>query len=391
MKVCIVHNAYGAFSGEEAAVEDQARILQSRGHEVFRFSRSSAELADTPFGNVRAFFAGIYNPLSCLRFARLIAETQPDAVHIHNLFPLISPSILSTCRRARIPVVMTMHNFRLVCPNALLLRDGELCRLCLGGHEWWCIRTNCEGTLGRSVGYALRTAWARRRRYFLDNVNLFLCLSAFQRGLFIGENFPDDRCIVVPNCLPAMPPPGSANAPGGPDTGVLYVGRVTPERDVPLLAEAARRLPDVRFTVAGDYGRMPEVADTAPPNMRFLGPVARDRLQSLYSSARFTVFPTRCYEGFPVALLESMAHGKATVCTRVGGLPDIVNDGVHGLLYERRDPDSLVDRLHRLWSDPDACRTMGLAARAKVETEYSEEAYYCRLMDAYRKAGARTD
>lgn len=390
MRVCVVHNAYGVFSGEEAAVEDQVRILQSHGHEVVRFSRSSEELATSPFGSLKAFFTGIYNPSSRRRFARLLAESRPDVVHVHNVFPLISPSILPVCRKVGVPVAMTLHNFRLVCPNALLLRNGELCRLCLGGHEFACIQTNCERHLGRSVGYAIRTAWARNRRYFLDNVSVFLCLTTFQRGLFIGERFPDDRCLVIPNCLPVMPATAPAGVPAPSDTGVLYVGRVSPERDVPLLVEAARRLPEIPFTVAGDYRRMPGLPDSAPPNVRFLGAVARDRLPALYSDARFTVFPTRCHEGSPTVLLEAMAHGKATVCTRIGGLPEIVSDGVHGLLYERGDCASLANKMARLWSDPEACLTMGRAAHAKAETEYSEDAYYGRLMEAYRRAGVDT-
>jgi glycosyltransferase involved in cell wall biosynthesis len=389
MKVCIVHNAYGVFSGEEAAVEDQVRILKSRGHEVVRFSRSSAELGCGLFGNFKGFLCGVYNPVSRLRFSRLLADQRPDLVHVHNVFPLISPSILPACRRAGVPVAMTMHNFRLVCPNALLLRGGELCRLCLGGHELECVKLNCEGCRGRSVGYALRTAWARRRRYFLDNVGVFLCLTAFHRGLFIGEGFPDGRCVVVPNSLPSMPRDGQGETAKPACTGVLYVGRVSPERDVPLLVEAARRLPEVKFTIAGDYTRMPDITDTAPPNTRFLGPVPREHLASLYADARFVVFATRCHEGLPVVLLEAMSHGKATVCTRAGGLPEVITDGLHGLLYERGNVESLAAQIRRLWSDPDLCAAMGGAARERAASEYGEESYYCRLMNAYRLAGLR--
>jgi glycosyltransferase involved in cell wall biosynthesis len=149
-------------------------------------------------------------------------------------------------------------------------------------------------------------------------------------------------------------------------------------------------MPEVLFTVAGDYRRMPDLPASAPPNVRFLGAVPRDRLPALYADARFTVFPTRYYEGFPIVLIEAMAHAKATVCTRIGGLPEIIGDGVHGLLHERGDCASLADKVASLWSDPEACLTMGRAARAKAEMEYGEKAYYERLMEAYRRAGVDT-
>jgi glycosyltransferase involved in cell wall biosynthesis len=138
-------------------------------------------------------FSGIHNLFSKAAFGRFLRETRPDVVHIHNLYPLISPSILPACTAQGIPVVMTVHNFRLACPNGLLLSHGEVCHRCLGGREYWCVFRNCEDSFFKSAGYALRTAAARMLRRYYDHVDHFLCLSAFQRDLLIREGMPGER------------------------------------------------------------------------------------------------------------------------------------------------------------------------------------------------------
>ena len=208
MKICLVHNEYGKFSGEEAVVAQQRDLLKGRGHDVRMFTRSSADISDTLSGKAHAFFSGIYSRSSRKIFCRELESFTPDLIHIHNLFPLISPSILPECRTTGIPVVMTLHNFRLICPNALLFSHHEICRKCLGGREWHCVLRNCEGSLSKSLGYALRTAVSRQFRWFFDNVDVFICLTEFQRQIYISQGFPPDRCVVIPNfiSLPVTPP-----------------------------------------------------------------------------------------------------------------------------------------------------------------------------------------
>ncbi len=167
MKICLVHNEYGTFSGEEAVVASQVGLLEKHGHTVCQFTRSSTEIPQMKFGPLQALCSGIYNPFSVQSFRRFLSDLRPDLVHIHNLYPLISPAVLHVCKEFSLPVVMTLHNYRLMCPNGLFMVNGTICEKCRGGRELWCLLNNCEGNLGKSLGYALRNYIARIRKSYL--------------------------------------------------------------------------------------------------------------------------------------------------------------------------------------------------------------------------------
>jgi len=388
-------------------VRGQRALLTARGHTVDTFTRSSAEISGAIVSKAGAFFSGIYSRGARREFSRALRDARPDVVHVHNLFPLISPSILPECRAAGVPVVMTLHNFRLVCPNALLFTRGRVCRECLGGREWRCVLNNCEAGVGKSSGYALRTWAARHFRRVLDNVDVFICLTEFQRQIYIKEGFPADRCVVITNfvgedsdnlhrkgakCAELRTENSPLRPPRlcGEDSPffVLYVGRVSPEKDVPTLLEAAKLCPDIPFKIAGSYWRMPDLPRRAPANVRFLDHVSAGSVHELYAQARLVVFATRCYEAFPAVLPEAMSHARPLVCARIGGLPEIVTDGGNGLLYTPGDAADLAGKIRRLWGDPAMCAALGGNGRDRALTDYGPDRHYERLMAAYARAGA---
>jgi glycosyltransferase involved in cell wall biosynthesis len=419
LKIALVHNAYGRPSGEEVVIENLVRNLESHGHAVSRFERCSAEIDGMRCGQMRAFFSGIYSAASRHAFGQFIKDHAPDVLHVHNVFPLISPSVLLEARRRDIPVVMTLHNFRLICPNGLLMRNGKVCHDCLGGREHWCLLRNCEHDPAKSLGYALRTAIARRRRWFLDNVSHFLCLTRFQRDLHVSQGFPRERCSVIPNAVPTeflqvavnygappltRPIGHPSDKPSEPfssssskwdyksededeQTGFVgYVGRLSPEKDMLTLLQVARRLPQVPFKIAGSLARMPELPRQAPANVEFLGQLERGALQTFYSGMRLFVFTTRCYEGLPTTLLEAMALRLPVVCTKIGGLPELVEDGETGFLTAPGNPVELASRISLLWEDQELATRMGQAGRAKVMSEYHPDAIYARHLEVYHRA-----
>lgn len=391
MKVAIVHNAYGKISGEEVVIDNLASLLKVRGLEVHRFSRSSEEIETAKLGKIPAFFSGIHNPFSRRSFGRFLREKRPDVVHIHNLYPLISPSILPECTAQNIPVVMTVHNFRLACPNGLLLSHDEICHRCLGGREYWCVLRNCESSIFKSTGYAIRTAAARILRRYYNHVNHFICLSDFQKDLLVKEGLPADRVTVLPNPTRTLGydkkmDPGQEHSGMTGGGYVAYVGRISPEKDVLTLIEAARRLGDLQFKFAGSYHSMPGVLKQKPDNCAFLGQLDSEALAQFYRDARMVIFATRCYEGFPTVLMEAMSHSLPVVCSRIGGLPEIVADGKTGLLYEPGNAGELADRILMLWQDPELCQRLGEAGRQKVREGYAAERLLDRLMGIYEKA-----
>jgi len=381
MRILLLHNAYGRFSGEEAVVDGIRRLLIEHGHKVVTLLRSSQEIASLRWGKARAFASGIYSVASRRQMRRYLAEHRPDIVHIHNLYPLISPSVLPECTRAGVPVVMTVHNYRLTCPNGLHMVRGQVCLKCAGGRELHCVLNCCEGSLAKSIGYAARTWFARKARLFLDHVSVYAALTSFQREHLVREGFPAERIVVIPNAVA----PGQK--PRGEQLGgyMGFVGRVSPEKNVGAIVEAASRLRQIPFKIAGSLERMPGLMDDSPSNVEWLGHVSQG-MDAFYGLSRAILLPSVWFEGFPKTLAEAMLHAKPVICSRIGGLPEIVDDGETGFLVDPQDRDGLTARIRYLWENPAVCRRMGAAGREKVLREYSTERYYDRLMSAYHAA-----
>lgn len=383
MKILMVHNEYGIFTGEEAVVQGLLRLLGSRRHEIIPFIRSSTEIPHMRFGKLKAFCNGIYSFSSKRTFRKLLSAHKPDIVHIHNLFPFISPSILCECKKAAIPVVMTVHNYRLFCPTGLYMINGQICEKCNDG-EYWCVLRNCTGSIAKSIGYALRNYVARKRRLYLDNVSIYVALTEFQRQRLIRGGFPADRIFVIPNMFERDGTATAVQEKLGWHVG--YAGRISPEKGVETLITAARMYPDISFKAAGSYDRMLHLLAEAPPNYEFCGRLNRVELSEFYTHSQIIVLSSICYEGFPSVLIEAMLYGKPVICSRIGGLPEIVDDGVTGLLFEPGNAEDLGEKIRYLSGKPELCRKMGRAGREKTLREYSVEKYYERLMAVYEKA-----
>jgi glycosyltransferase involved in cell wall biosynthesis len=335
-------------------------------------------------GRTRAFFSGIFNFSIMKVFRNFLNESKPDIVHIHNLFPLISPSVLIECRKAHIPVVMSVHNYRLLCPNGLHMpkMDARICEKCSGGREYWCILKNCEGNLPKSLGYALRSYVARKAQLYRANVSIYACLTHFQKQRLVSQGYPEDRMVILPNMVRTENKPGTSS-PGG---YVGFVGRVSIEKGIITFLAAARKCPHIRFRVAGNYERMPDVLKHVPDNCLFLGHLQFNELARFYESSRIVVVPSLWHEPFGLVAIEAQAYGKPVICSRTGAFPEIVDCGAAGLLFETGNVEELAEKICYLWDNPDLCQKMGQAGREKTQGEYSPGRYYERLMAVYKKA-----
>jgi glycosyltransferase involved in cell wall biosynthesis len=378
MRVLLVHNAYGRPSGEEAVVAATRDLLVDHGHAVASFIRESSSVETMTLGRLRAFAAGIYSVSARRAFRHLVQEFRPDLIHLHNLYPLISPAVIDEAKVLGVPTVMTLHNYRMLCPNGRLSSHGEICHRCATGNELWCIWRNCEENLPKSIGYACRNAVARWRRVF-QQVDRFVALTGFQRDL-LATRLPAERIRVIGNPVTVPPPPLS-----GPTSYVGFVGRISPEKGIPLLFEVARRCPDLEFRFAGETERMAAAVAAAPPNCRFLGYLAGARLPEFYAGARLLVLPSIWHEVLPLSLLEAMAHAKPVLCADVGALPQILEDGRCGFLFRRGDADDLSARLRQLWGCEEELAAVGARARKRVIAGYAPAVLYRKLMALYRE------
>lgn len=382
MKICLVHNAYGRLSGEEVAVEGLRDCLESRGHTVIPFFRSSAEIGRNWRGKGAAFFTGIYNNAARRDFGKVLDADLPDLVHINNLFPSISPSILDETKRRRIPVVMTLHNYRLLCPTGLLMSHGEICHRCIGGREWWCAIRNCTGEWPKSAGYAVRNWVARLRGSFAGGIERFIAPTEFVKSMLVPHGYPAERIDVVRYIVSLET--GQLHVTGGGYVG--YVGRISPEKGVDTIVEAAKQHPHIPFRFAGHSLQMPRLLRQVPGNCEFVGEVPRRDLGAFVAGARFTVFASKWYETTGLSMVETMARCKAVICSRIGCLPELVEEGVTGLLFEPGNAEELGTKIEYLWNRPELYREMGAAARTKVLAMFSPDATYAQLLRTYQTA-----
>lgn len=382
MRVLIVHNEYGALSGEEVMVNRIVRLLEGHKHAITRFRRSSAEIESMIFGKARAFFSGIYSLQSRLAVRHVLREQRPEVALIQNLFPLISPSVLPEISAHGVPIVMRCANFRLLCPNGLFWTHGEVCEKCRNSREYRCVLKNCEDNLAKSLGYALRTTIARKMRFYHDNVTMYYTQTQFQKKKLICDGIPSDRIDVIPNMADAVEV-GDVSRQGN---YVGYAGRISGEKGIPIILSAARRYRQAPFQLAGEYEHMSHLTKKRPDNVEFRGFLDATALKNFYSDCRIIILASICYEGFPGTIVEAMLHGKAVVCSRIGGLPEIVEHGKTGLLFEPSNAEELAEKVRYLWERPELCRQMGQAGREKALREYAPEKYYARLMAVHKKA-----
>ena len=371
MKVLLVHNDYGKYSGEEAVVDKMAAMLGGLGHDVAQLRMTTAGARESLSGKIRGFVSGVYCPGGVKAMREALRREKPDVVNIHNLFPFISPAALRECKKAGVPVIMTVHNFRLICPTGLFMRNNRPCELCLEkSNEWGCVRYNCEHSMLKSVGYAARNAVARLRRHYIDCVDRFACITDFQRRKLIAAGFPAERIVVIPNSIDATAEP-SASTDGG---YVAFSGRISGEKGVDMIIETARRNPGIPFRLAGAV-RDKEFVKNLPENVKLMGHLSGAGFERFNSKARFFVMASRCYEGFPMAILEAARYGKPTIAPDHGGFSEIIGKAPEsiGVLFTPNNTDSLSAAVASLWADPAESTRLGAAANTKLRTRYSTE------------------
>jgi glycosyltransferase involved in cell wall biosynthesis len=386
--VLLAHTTYQWPGGEDVAFDADGALLESQGHRVVRYLRDNDEIdALGAVGKVRLAGRTVWAGDTGRDFARLLADERPDVAHFHNTFPLISPSAFAACRRAGVPVVLTVQNFRLGCPNAFLFRDGHVCEDCMHRRIKWpgvvhaCYRESRPQTAVvagmLAVHSALRT-WSRR-------VDVFVTVSQFASAKLVETGVPAERIVRRPNFL--HPDPGD-RAPGPGEDFVLFAGRLSPEKGIDTLLDACRAAPDVDVRIAGD-GPMRDAVERAAaamPNVTVLGSRERPEVLALMRQARALVVPSIWYEHFPFVLLEAFASGLPAIASDLGSTAEIVGGNGAGVLFRAGDAGDLAGKLRWAVARPDEVAPLGRKARATFEADLSSGPAYERLMGAYDQA-----
>lgn len=366
MRIAFLHSQYlsGDLSGENRVVADEAALLRAAGHDVETFT-PSARVGAGSFALARD---AIWSRSAVEHVRRLVAGFRPDVVHVHSLYPALSPAVL----RIESPIVMTLHNARLLCLPATLLRSGESCELCVGKVPWRGVAYACYRTSRPASATLAASLTLHRMAKTLENVSLFLAVSEFVRAKHVEAGFDPDRIRVKANFVqPAQQRVGAGGA-------FVYVGRLTREKGVDTLLRAWG---DAAFEIVGDGEERENLEGLAPPSVRFLGPVAAGRVTELLADARALLIPSRS-EGLPRVVVEAFAAGVPVVASRVGGLPELVKDGVNGLLVEVDDEEGWRGAIRTLGLDAESER-LGAGALETWERRHSPATGLAELEKAY--------
>jgi glycosyltransferase involved in cell wall biosynthesis len=384
MVILLAHNYYQQPGGEDQVFASEACLLESFGHRVVRFTRSNDEIEQ--MGRPALLAATIWNRRTYSDLRTLIRAERPEVVHFHNTLPLISPAAYAAARAEGCAVVQTLHNYRLMCPNALFLRAGRVCELCLDRRVAWpgVVHGCYRGSRGASAVVATMLAVHRTLGTYSHGVDRYIAPSEFARKKFIRGGLPAEKIVVKPNFV--APDPGAGDGHGG---YALFVGRFSRGKGLETLLEAWSRLSrQVPLKIIGD-GDLADLAREAVerwPHVQWLGHRPMSDVYQIMGEAALLVLPSECFETFGRVAIEAFAKATPVVASDHGAVAELVARERTGVLFKAGDPDDLARKVEGLLSDPSTLGGMRRQARREFEAKYTGTRNYEQLMAIYRQA-----
>lgn len=392
-KVLIIHNFYQQSGGEDKVVEQESAMLRSRGIETEHYYVHNDSIQSKGLANMaKLAVEATWSFPEFKRIKELLLRVKPDVVHVHNFFPVISPSVYHACERLGIPVVQTLHNYRLICPAATFMRGNEVCEKCLHGTLLHSIRHGCyRGSQLQTIPVAAMIKFNELIGTWQHKVSRYIALTEFARDKFAESGIPLDRIAVKPNFVHHQ----TVKAKYDPnDRYLLFVGRISAEKGVRNLLQAWSQLEDrggLRLVIIGDG---PEKAKLAAAHqqedIRFLGKQDGDTVLDCMSRAMYVMVPSIWYEGFPMTIVESYSVGTPVLCSRIGALEEVVEDGVTGFHFQHDDLENIKTVIRRAVAYENYA-----AMRQKVAqnyaAHYTEEVNVKQLLAIYSEAMEECD
>ena len=383
MKILAIHNAYQQYGGEDIVARLESELLDQHGNACHRYVVSNKQISGV-LSKIAAAFGVVFSFSSFRTVRKLIQEIKPDVVHVHNFFPLISPSVFYACNAEGVPVVLTLHNYRIICPTAVMMHAGVVTERSIQEGPWWSIMHRVyRGSLTGTFLLCLMIFVHLRLGTWRNMVDRIIVLSQFAHTRFSKAGIPTDSMVVKPNFVD-IPPPIAFNR-----SGLLFVGRLSPEKGIEVLLSAANSMiaigkaPHRTITVVG-AGPLAKSVGEGP--VLSLGALPADAVEQHMQRSVALLLPSIWYEGFPMVLVEAYANGLPVIASRIGALAELVEDGVTGLLFEPGNADDLTEKMVWALTHPDEMRRMGDAARARYEALYTPERNYEQLVSIYQEA-----
>jgi len=404
MKVLIINKFLYPKGGDAICALAEGRLLGSKGHAVSYWGMSHPSNPEYPHQDLFVAQVDYENPKSIGRFfktalnilysfeakekiEKVVQLEKPDLVHLHNFAHQISPSILHVFKKYKIPVVMTMHDYKLVCASYALLSENKICELCKGQKYYYCFLEGCvKHSRAKSLVNTVEMYLHHKVMHLYDLIDLFISPSRFLKAK-VEEMGLGREVVYVPNFieLDDYKPEFRWH-----ENAIVYFGRLSKEKGLSTLIEAVEGLPNITLKIIGEgpegESLKSKVKSQKIENVKFLGYKTGDGLKDEIRKSMFVVLPSECYENNPRSVIESFALGKPVIGANIGGIPELVQDGVTGFVFEPGNPRDLRARISALLDDADQISQMGTSARKLVEREFTQEIHYEKLMEVYKQA-----
>lgn len=384
MKVLLGHNYYrsSAPSGEDAVFDNERGLLLSKGIEIIPFTKHNDDIDESSLGNrISLALSSAWSKQTYAEISLLIKNTKPDIAHFHNTFPQISPSAYAACQDLDVPVIQTLHNYRFICPGALLQRNGKPCEDCVGSTLLPALIHRCyRDSVSATAAQVWSLTYNRLRNSYAKLVDRYIALTEFAGSRLQAGGLPGDRFSIKPNFLPNPPPPG--NGGGG---YAVYVGRLSSEKGVETLLRAWRNLPNIPLKVLGDGPLRQQLEASAKAHnlpIEFLGYRGRQEILDIVRDAVMQIVPSEWYEGFPMVILEAYACGTPVIASRIGSLDEIIIEGMTGEKFSPRDAEGLSNCVNDILNSG-KLGLMRKQVRERFDSLYTGEQNFLQLKTIY--------
>ena len=380
MRILVVHNYYQQSGGEDAVVAEEIALLERNDIAVELYAKHNDSIET--MSRAQIALDTLWSTKSADEVSAVIKRFKPDVIHTHNTFPLISPSLYYAAARMNVPVVQTLHNFRLFCAQAMFMRDGKVCEDCLGKLAWHGVLHGCyRGSKIQSAAVVSMQGLHRMLGTYQNKVTRYIALNQFCSDKFIEAGLPKARMSIKPNFIDL---PQLENSDTQLRQGGLFVGRLSKEKGLATLAEAATIYSDAHIDVVG-VGPEEQML-TNNPNINLNGWQVPAEIYAHMRSASYLIMPSIWYENFPRTLVEAFACGLPVIASRLGAMAELINDGITGLLFEPGNAKDLADKLR--WADqhPAEMLNMGRQARHEYDAKYTSAINFKQLMEIYQDA-----
>ncbi len=403
MKILSVNKFFYINGGSETYYFSLQNILQKNGHEVVPFAMADENNFDTPYAKyfvnnidyssksltkkIRNGFKIIYSAEAKKKISALLDKVKPDIVHLHIFQHQISPSILPEIKKRGIPIVYTVHDYKPVCPNYKMMSKQAICEKCKGGLYFNCLLNKCtKNSYSASLINTIEMYFHRLRRYY-NLIDVFITPSKFLKQKLIEFGIAENRVTHIPNFVDVNNfevVAANGNAPY-----FVYFGRLSEEKGILTLIQAMKKVRGGQLYLIGTgplEQKIRSVIDTSGlSNIKILGFMQGDDLKNIIKNSLFTVLPSEWYENNPLALLEACAYSKATIGSNIGGIPEIINNNINGLLFEPKNPDDLAQKINFLLNNKGKSKMMGANARSLVKDNNNPHKHYESIMSIYER------